>query len=415
MIAWLGVWGLVLGGVGLYMLCVRAGLAMMSEDGVREGLVRRSSRLRREGGVQPWYLLDTVLLGIHGAFGFGVIAITAFLLSHLPWGAEIGALILSVGIFVLVGEFLPRYLPAPTEEEKGFSIYAMQLLAAACSPLLRIGTALRCRLGKGKLERRSLFSPWSHGAAFLRATSFQEETLTPEERQLMERIGTLGEISVREVMVPLIRIVAVEETATVRETIKKIQEYGYSRLPVYRERIYNIVGVVNAFDLLLLPPDVEEIAGIIRPAYYVPEAKRIDGLLQEMQRNGVQMAVVVDEYGGSVGIITIEDLLEEIVGEIEDEYDTGITLYEELPEGGYLIDARMEINAINEKLHLRLPKGDYETLGGFVIHMFERIPRPGEELTYGQLRLRIEAASDRAVQRIRVQPITTLAREKRLV
>jgi putative hemolysin len=161
---------------------------------------------------------------------------------------------------------------------------------------------------------------------------------------------------------------------------------------------------VNAFDVLSLLPDVRSFRHLIRPAYYVPETRRIGDLLKDVQQKGVPLAVVVDEYGGSVGIVTIEDMLEEIVGEIEDEYDARQRLYEVLPDGSFRIDARMEIDAISEVLSLPIPTGDYATLAGFILAQLERIPQRGELLMHDGLMLEVEEANNRAVERVRIFP-----------
>jgi CBS domain containing-hemolysin-like protein len=164
------------------------------------------------------------------------------------------------------------------------------------------------------------------------------------------------------------------------------------------------VGWVNALDVLSMPPGERSFRQLIRPAYYVPETRRIGDLLKDVQQKGIPLAVVVDEYGGSVGIVTIEDMIEEIVGEIEDEYDARERLYEVLPDGSFRIDARMEIDAINEILGLPLPTGDYATLAGFILAELERIPQRGELLMHDGLMLEIEEATNRTVERVHVVP-----------
>ena len=138
----------------------------------------------------------------------------------------------------------------------------------------------------------------------------------------------------------------------------------------------------------------------MRPVHYVPEVKKIDRLLPEMQRQGIHLAVVVDEYGGTVGIVTIEDLLEEIVGEIDDEFDEAVSPYKKLGENHFLINARMEVEALNEALHLDLPLGDYDTLGGFIISQIGDLPRPGEQVRWNNLRFVVRLAEARSVKEV---------------
>lgn len=226
------------------------------------------------------------------------------------------------------------------------------------------------------------------------------------ERKMIHKIFNFGEITVEQCMVPHIQIYAIKDTATLEEAQQVAVESEYSRLPVFHDRMYNLIGILNTFDLLNPPSGNTLITDLIRPAYYVPPNKKIDDLLKELQQRGLHMAIVVDEYGGCIGIITIEDLLEEIVGEIEDEYDTPEKGYEKYADKGYLIEADMEINTINEVMNLNLPKGDYETLAGLIINKLEKIPSPGEQVTVNGYRLTVKDASKRQINSVIVCEIT---------
>ncbi len=230
--------------------------------------------------------------------------------------------------------------------------------------------------------------------------------LKASEKTMIHRIFSFSETTVKEVMIPLIEVLAIEEDATVAEAIEKIAQRGYSRLPVFRSRIDEIVGILNSFDLLGATQREKSIQPFIRETLFVPETKAADELLFQLQREGKSMAIVVDEYGGAVGVVTIEDILEEIVGEIEDEHDDEAWLYRELGEGRYVFKARMEIDQINEKLPFKLPEGEYETLAGFIITHLGRIPREGEIIEYKNLILSIKRATERSVLEveIRVEP-----------
>ena len=201
-------------------------------------------------------------------------------------------------------------------------------------------------------------------------------------------------------MVPLIRVTAIPDTLTVGQALEEFRTSRFSRLPVYHRRIDNLIGVLHDFDLLGEDGPDRPIRAFMRPVTYVPELKKIDRLLAEMQRQGTHLAVVVDEYGGAVGIVTIEDLLEEIVGEITDEFDQEVAPFKKLGEGHYLISARTEIKALNETLHLELPAGDYETLAGFLISELGDLPRAGEHLQYRNLKFTVRQAEARAVKEV---------------
>jgi CBS domain containing-hemolysin-like protein len=204
-------------------------------------------------------------------------------------------------------------------------------------------------------------------------------------------------------MIPLVEVEAIEDTATAKEVIAIISKKGYSRLPVYHERIDNIIGIINSFDLLDVPYNGQSISPFIRTVPYAPESKPIDELLIEMQKKRKHLTIVVDEYGGTVGIITIEDILEEIVGEIKDEYDADQRLYRKIGWNKYLISARMEVDQIFELLPLSLPEGDFETLGGFLLEKFGHIPKPGEILKHQNLTFTIVSADERSIGEVRVK------------
>jgi putative hemolysin len=197
-----------------------------------------------------------------------------------------------------------------------------------------------------------------------------------------------------------VRVAAIPDTATVAQALEEFRSTRFSRLPVYHRRIDNLVGVLHDFDLLGEPVSGRSIAPFVRPVQYVPEIKKVDRLLPEMQRQGIHLAVVVDEYGGTVGIVTLEDLLEEIVGEIDDEFDQAVSPFKKLGENHYIINARLEVEALNEALHLNLPPGDYETLAGFIISQVGDLPRAGEQVRWRHLRFVVRVVEARAVKEV---------------
>ncbi len=230
----------------------------------------------------------------------------------------------------------------------------------------------------------------------------EESDVTTREAEMIDKIFDLGETAAREVMVPLVEVVALAEDALPAEAIALIQERGFSRLPVYRDRIDHVVGVVTAMDLLRDGAQASHVGALARPPYFVPETKRVDDLLREMQKSRIQLAVVVDEYGGSVGIITVEDIVEQIVGEIRDEHDRGPATIERLPDGSYRVAGRVGIEELNEALGWELPKADYETVAGLILATLHRIPRVGEELRISQYQLTILEADERRVIAVKV-------------
>jgi len=228
------------------------------------------------------------------------------------------------------------------------------------------------------------------------------------ERKMIGRILSFGELDVSDVMVPLVDVSAVDEGGAVEDVIERIERDGHSRILVYREKINQIVGVVYARDILALGPGaggpLKEKPGLVRDPYFVPESKPADDLLLELQRDRQKIAVVVDEYGGCVGVVTVEDLVEEIVGDISDEYDVDeVRLFRKIGEKKFLVDARMEIGAVREELAIPVPEGDYNTLGGYLLNKFERIPKAGERLVADGWVFTIETATERQIEHVRCE------------
>jgi CBS domain containing-hemolysin-like protein len=232
----------------------------------------------------------------------------------------------------------------------------------------------------------------------------EEADVTSSEAEMIDKIFELGDTAVREIMVPLVDVAALPETARPEEAVRLIQERGFSRIPVYTDRVINIVGVVTAMDLLSRGADAPDLKTLMRPATYVPETKRIDDLLREMQKARVQMAVVIDEYGGAVGIVTVEDIVEQVVGEIQDEHDrTGATV-ERLPDGSYRVAGRERVQDLNDALDWNLPTGDYETVAGLVLATMHRIPFVGEEFQIGRYTFTVLEADQRRIVTVRITP-----------
>ncbi len=210
------------------------------------------------------------------------------------------------------------------------------------------------------------------------------QSLGFEEKDMIRGIVTLSETTVKEVMVPRIDVRFVSIDSSFDELISTLSECGYSRFPVYKETIDNVVGILYVKDLLPFYNQEEavDIEKIIRRTYFVPESKKLDSLLREFKRRKVHIAVAVDEYGGVSGIVCLEDIIEEIVGDIQDEFDNEVEDILEIGEGTYLCDARVDIEDLNEKLSLELPEEDFDTLGGFVFDLFGKIPVKYEKVSY---------------------------------
>jgi putative hemolysin len=231
-----------------------------------------------------------------------------------------------------------------------------------------------------------------------------EADVTTQEAEMIDKIFDLGSTTVREIMVPHVEVAMLPDTATADDAIALVQRRGFSRIPIYQQRETNIIGVVGAMNILARGGETTTLTALMRPPVYVPETKRIDDLLREMQRSRNHMAVVVDEYGGSTGVVTLEDILEEIVGEIHDEHDRASAALERLPDGSYLVAARTRLEELNEALDWTLPKRDYETVAGLVLATLHRIPRRGEEFQVDGYTITVLEADERHVTAVKVTP-----------
>jgi putative hemolysin len=233
----------------------------------------------------------------------------------------------------------------------------------------------------------------------------EEGVIEEEEKAMIYSIFQLDNTLAREVMVPRIDILAFEEQTTLEEATEMLLRTGHSRAPVFRESIDNIVGLVYIKDLLASWRDNDldhKVGDLLREAYFVPEAKKVDDLLAEMQAKRVHMSVVVDEYGGTAGVVTIEDIVEEIVGEILDEYDFAEELpYEQLQDGEYIFSGGIDVDDVNQITGSQIPKETSETLGGYIYSQLGKVPIPGEVVEAGGLRLIVEQVVGRRIRKVR--------------
>ncbi|MEK7862030.1 MAG: hemolysin family protein, partial [Chloroflexota bacterium] len=237
-------------------------------------------------------------------------------------------------------------------------------------------------------------------------TGQAQGVLEPTEREMISSIFEMGDKEVREVMIPRTDLVAIDVHTPIGEVLEHITRIGHSRLPVFEGSADDIIGILYVKDLFrrLVKGDREiEVKRLLRPAHFVPETKKVDELLREMQRDKVHLAIVVDEYGGTAGLVTIEDLVEEIVGEIRDEYDVEQELVLPVSENEAVMDGRVPFADVRETFGLELEESeDYDTLGGFITNRLGRFPRAGESVETTDARFTVESVEGRRIRRVRV-------------
>jgi putative hemolysin len=236
-------------------------------------------------------------------------------------------------------------------------------------------------------------------------------SLEREERQMIYSIFKFGDTLTREIMVPRIDILSLDINTTQAEAIQAFLSSGHSRLPVYEATIDNVVGLLYAKDLLAVSQmqegALQTISDLLRPANFVPESKKVDELLAEMQSQRIHMGIVVDEYGGVAGLVTLEDIVEEIVGEILDEYDNANEeiLFQELDDNEYIFQGRIGLDDFNEVMNSQLPKDEADTLAGYLYDQMGRVPQGGEGIISGGLSFTIDLVSGRRIRRVRVSRV----------
>jgi CBS domain containing-hemolysin-like protein len=403
----------LLGAVTIYLGSVGAAFAMLMRLSLRL-LAERGNRSSRLG----FYLDDPVQLFLPVRAMLGVVHIGATLLiATVFWLDSFSALVwivLSTLAFILLFEHLLPYLIVRRDPEAVLDalLPSFDVMARLASPALMPFRALLA----SRRERPAPVPPAVSDEEQLEATTAyldageQEGLIERDERQLLQSVVDFGDTLVHEVMTPRPDIVAIRANATLGELRAFFREQEYSRIPVYVDSLDNIAGFVFIKDLMRLPetesPD-RLVSTLVRPAYVVPETKRVSDLLREFQRQQWQIAIVVDEYGGTAGLVTLEDLLEEIVGEIRDEYDVETEPFVDEGHGRFVVSGKADIEALGERLGVEIEAEGFETVGGYIMARLGRVPAVGEIHTIDDVTVEILEAERRRVHRVRVSRRTS--------
>ena len=356
---------------------------------------------------RPERILSTAMMGVTISHIVASSITTVMLLPRFGGWAWLVATAVITPIMLVFGEIIPKAVAREWATSLILKLFRpLRWASAVLMPFvftanLIVSAVLRL-FGGPRPDTRHFVSREELKA--LLAMEPGEADVTTQEAEMIDKIFDLGDTTVREIMVPLVEVAMLPDTATTDDAIELAQRRGFSRIPIYRQRETNIVGVVSAMDILARGGEASRLTDLMRPPVYVPETKRIDDLLREMQRARNHMAVVVDEYGGSTGVVTLEDVLEEIVGEIHDEHDRAPASVERLPDGSYLVAARTNLQELNEALDWTLPKRDYETVAGLVLATLHRIPRRGEEFQLDGYTITVLEADERHVTAVKITP-----------
>jgi putative hemolysin len=353
-----------------------------------------------------------MLTGNNFATVTAAVVLTSFLHEISPRTSYLAPFILAP-ISLLLGESIPKMLAlrAPLSLAR-VATRPLRLLATLAAPVLVAETLL------SRLLRRTVGVPPEAESVFLSredlamlvrrrpidstAGSIRDsDAILPAEQQMISRIFRFTRAEARKAMVPLVRVEAVPEETTLAGAIELVRREGFTRVPVFHERIFDIVGVVHAFDLLEAPDLSRSVTEVMRPVSYFPESTPLDEILIALQRTRETLAVVVDEYGGASGILTMEDLLEEVVGDIEDEHDVREELARVAGPRTLVVSAQAGVSDLNDRFGLRLPEDDgYATIGGLVVERLGHIPKPGEQLKAGDVMITVARSDERAVREV---------------
>jgi putative hemolysin len=330
----------------------------------------------------------------------------------------VGTIVLSIVVLIFC-EIAPKSLALRFNERFALVLAGpVQLLTRVLRPLIGVLSAMSRLIVRAATRGHTVRGPFvtEEELKLLLYVGEQEGIVEQEEREMIHGILEMTDKSVREVMVPRVDIVAVEATDSIADVIKVVIEYGFSRIPIYEDNVDNIVGVVYAKDLLrhgVVGDDQRPLKAVAREPYYTPEAKRVGELLREMKERKVHIAVVVEEHGGTAGIVTFEDLIEEIVGPIRDEYD--MREVEELQivsDQEVVVSARFAVDDLKEELDLQVPPVDADTVGGLVYELLGEIPKVGATIQLGDATLTVESVRRQGIQSVRITSSAPLVRDR---
>jgi len=396
----------LLAGAAVYLGAIEAAFS---------ALMRLSLRLVAERSNRPGalgaYLDDPLLLFIPTRLLLGLVTGLATALLALGIGISVSALgtvVLVMAGFVLLCELLLPLAIVSRDPER-----VLELLLPTFAPVVRIlspmtrwiaRTVTTTRRGVPATTPDEAVDEANEAAKAYIDTAAEEGIIQGEERRLLQSIVDFGDTLVREVMTPRPDIVAIRDSAGVGDVRALFKEQEYSRFPAYKDSLDNITGFVFVKDLVTLSSNDDNlpIAGLLRPAVFVPETKRVPELLKQFQRHQTQSAIVVDEYGGTAGLVTIEDLLEEIVGEIRDEYDVESEPIVDEGNGRFVVSGRANIDELAQRLAVEIERGGFETVGGYLLSHIGRVPAVGEKFEVDGLSVEVLEVERRRINRVRI-------------
>lgn len=336
----------------------------------------------------PNHFFSTILIA-NNVVNITFASIATLFLMELYNLGDFTILLISTTILLLFGELIPKYLAREYSERFILiSIIPIRFLNILLYPVVKITSGFSSWIIKSENIREENYINLveKEDIQQLLKESSKVGNVSVEETDIINKIIDLGDQKVHEVMTPRTDIVGVEIDASIDEVLQTFISTGYSKLPVYYDNLDNIKGLVFAYDMFKKPEDLKT---IIRETIFVPETKKSLDMLNEFLEKRISLAIVVDEFGGTAGLVTLEDVIEEMFGEIRDEYDTEEVVCKQMSDNSYVISAKYEIDRLNEEFGLQFDEGDYETLGGYITSKIGRIPKRGEVLEIGNYKFQI--------------------------
>ena len=396
-----------------FVAVAEVSLSAASRSRIRELLASGNQRAKLIDHMlaDPARFLSTLLILKSLAF-VAAGSMTVCLAMTLRWtDAGVSAAVGLVWLLLLAVQIIGRGWALRRPEAVALTIArGVNLLAAVLAPLsfLLRRLAAMARGDADEVTPESVFLS-EDGLRFLIHVGEGEGVIEEDEKQMIAGIFEFGETTVREIMVPRLDIVAMEVDAPLSQALDLIIANGHSRIPIYEESIDHLIGVLYAKDLLLCLRDGNHdtpVRQLLRRAYFVPQSKKLDELFEEMQAQRIHMALAVDEYGGTAGLVTIEDLLEEIVGEIQDEYDSEEPQLKKLAPDIYVFNARYDIDEVFHLIEVDLSAAheSFDTLGGFIYSQLGRVPEQGESILFKDWRFTVLSVDSRRIELVRVEP-----------
>lgn len=360
----------------------------------------------------PHRLLSTLLLG-NNLVNILIASIATKLATDRFGNVGVGVATGLATLFILIfGEITPKnYAVRHAEKVSLFAAPFIASLSYVFFPIAKIIVSLSNLvlrvLGQELIKGQPFLTPDEIKAIV--AIGEEEGVIEEEERKMIHSILEFGDTLVKEIMVPRTEMVAIPETTSIKEALELARKEGYSRIPVYSGNIDNIVGILYVKDMIAFVEKGKmdlKVSEIKREPFFVPETKRVDELLKEFQRNKTHMAIVLDEYGGTAGLVTLEDVLEEIVGEIFDEYDfKEEARIEQISENEWIADGKLDIEVIEDYFDVEISEEETETLGGFVSSLLGHVPIPGEKCQYEGYEFEVISIAGRRVDKVKIKKI----------